>query len=1126
MKNRLLTLSLREIKKSFRRFISLLIISFLGVSVFVGMRTTSKTMFASLDKYYDINNVYDLKIVSTLGLTNEDILEIEKLESIKDAYGIHTKDVYLYGEEENYILKIVGINDNINKPVMIQGRLPINNEEIIVEDNLLDVLKINIGDKINISFEKELNSSEFTIVGTCYNPTYILASGPSVMRGTTNIGTGQVNFYSYTLDDLFEMDYYTEIYASVVDAKEDLTNSLTYNKKIDKAIEELKDIKSSREEARYNQVYQIASDEISKNEQAYLDAIKKLDDAKYQLKIGFNELNNTKKKLEDGKNKLQESKIKLDDAKEKIIEGEEKLQEGKKDLAKAKEEINQSLSNYNIDIDDVLVIYDLLIGENVEKERMEKLVDENSPSASSFHQVIDYIYDNNYIEKVNNYFESGSEKAKQALISIIPTSIKNYDEIISFINNIDLQTVRKQIIINLVSPKSIEQIKKIVPKGIKNYDKVISFLDKLAKSFTDAETFIKAVDMINDGENEIAKSEVLLENAKCEYENGYQTYLTYQEELKKAEEKLANGYNTYYYNLDVYNQNLKEFDTNRIDYEKKLNDAKADLASLKVPVWYINSRMDNSDYANYINVGENVNSLSITFPTVFFVVAIFMSTMSMSRMAMEDRGEIGALKSLGFDNRHIIMKYFIYASFATLIGGVLGSIFGFLYLTYFIWKMYHIIFSITEFCYYFDILPFIIGIFVSFISITGVAIITIISIVKENTAALLRPKAPKKGKIIWIEKLNIWKKLKFSNKVTIRNIFRYKKRVIMTIIGISGCTILLISGYGIRDSIINITNKQYSEVQIFDDFVYLDNRIQDVEHLMQNSKIKNKLGVKLLNGYVNGKSTNIDAFNPDDNKSKILNLVSNITNKEIELEKGKVVITSKIANILHLKIGDTFIFKDNDNNEYEFIISDICKNYIGHRIFMDPETYDMVIGGYSVNMLYLSFNNPNDEEEVIKELLEDDDVLLVSNVNATKVIVDNMTKSLDSVVFILIIFSGLLSFVVLYNLSYINISERKREIASLKVLGFYYHEVDNYIIKENLIITLFGIIIGLLFGKPFVDFIINSIEIDLIAFIREISIASYFYTAILMIFFVAIVSVIIHFVLKKINMIDALKSVE
>lgn len=1131
MKNRIITISFREIKKSYKRFLSLLIMSFLGVAVFVGLRSSDKVMLYSLDKYYDNNNVYDIKIVSTLGLTDSDIDALKKLDLTDEIYGIHSKDVYYLTEEKSYVLKISSINENINIINLVDGRLPKDNTEIVVEEYFLKQNNVNIGDKITIE-DKDNNivNKELTIVGTTASPIYLIVGSPSLMRGTTNIGSGQVNFYSYALDTLYDMPYYSEIYLTVKDAKNYITNEKEYNDLINYTIGEISIIKEIREKARYDEIYNQIMNEINENEakgkQELSDAEQQLNSYQEELKRGYSELYSNKLKIENGKKELNDSLEKLNNAKAQIDNANNTLAQSRQELNNAKNEINEKLSKYNLSLDDIYIMIDLFTGQEVSKENFKNLVNKDNPYKQDIYDFIDYIYEHNCKDKIDNFIKTGLEMYRRALIELIPKDMKNHDKIVEFIESINVSEIRTKILKDILDNRPVKELKKLVPTNLPCHDRIINYLDKYAESTKNIRLLFKSAIEIRDGERIVSEKEEELKRAKQEYNEAYDLYLKYKNELSLGEQKLNNGYNTYYDNLNLYNTKVDEFNEGRLDFEKKIEEAKKDINTLEVPTWYIYSRNDNSDYSSYMNVGESLRRLATVFPIIFFVVAIFMSIMSMSRMALEDRSEIGCLKALGFSNIHIITKYVLYASLATILGGILGSIFGFYFLTYFIYRMYRILYVVLEFKYQHDLIHVFIGILVAFICITGTAILTVKSMVKEKTSDLLRPKAPIAGKKIFLEKIKLWNRVKFSNKVTVRNVFRYKKRVIMTVIGITGCTILLLSGYGIRDSITTIPEKQFSEVMTFNDMVYLDGNQDNLDELFNYSSIKNRLDVDYLQVNIGSITVNLTVVEDLENITNVIHLHSSVTGYKTSIIPNKVVISEKIAKIEKVGIGDTIKFTDNNNNEYEFEISDIDTNYIGHHIYMDRATYEKYIGEYKVNVSYLNFSDLDAESEVTEKIMKDDHVLLIVNTNYTKETVNNMLQSLNSIVILLTVFSGLLAFVVLYNLSYINISERKREVASLKVLGFYNKEVDNYIIKENIIITILGIIIGILIGKVFVDYIVNSIEIDLVKFIHEIELFSYIKTGLFMLLFTIIVSIIIHFSLKKVDMIESLKSVE
>ena len=1131
MKNKITLLSLREIKKSYKRFLSLLIMSFLGVALFVGMINSRNVMLASLDSYYDNNNVYDIKIVSTLGLTNEDVNDLKELDLVEDVQGIHSKDVYFYHDEKTYVIKIYSINDEINKVSLYEGRLPIDDDEIVVETNLLKNNNINIGDYIEINDpENNIEIKKFKIVGTVISPLYLLVGGANSIRGSSNIGSGSVNYYAYAKGNIFNNDYYTEVYLTIKGAKELITNNDKYNELINYGLGEIKAIKKYREKARYDEIYNKVMNEIieeeNKGKKELENANNKLLSYKEELNNGLKKLNNNKIKIENGKIELKNSLIELNNAKEKINSGFSQINEAKNKLEEGKRETQNILDNYNLTIDDIFNIYQLLNGKEIPRDELKKIVKNDFEIKEDIYKFIDYLYDNNMFKKVNELLTEKLEETKKELIELIPKDFNNYDQIVSFINNISLDDIRNIIYANILDTKNVDELKKYIPENIKCYDKIIIFLDDYKDKINDIKLLFTTVINIKNAELEITLKEQELDSANNDYNNAYKKYLNYKEQLSAGETELKNGYNKYYSNKELYDSKIIEFNSQKIEFEKKIAQAKADINSLEMPTWYLNIRIDDSDYSSYIGASESIEKLANAFPTIFYVVAIFMSIMSMSRMALEDRQEIGTLKALGFSNISIMSKYIIYSSLATLIGGILGAIFGFFFLTYFVWNMYSILYVTNTFVYYYDFIPFIVGILIAFLCITGTTIITIKNIIKEKTASLLRPKAPKSGHKIFLEKIPLWNKINFSNKITFRNVFRYKQRVSLTIIGIAGCTVLLLAGYGIRDSVVNIPKKHFSEIMDYDDLIYHNGKIDLDSEIFKNENIKGFVNANINIGKLGVNSVNITSFEDCNNIESIIKLKSTKTNNKIILEDGKIIISSKLADVENINIGDKVKLMDNSNKEYNLEIADIFENYIGHYIIMNKNTYEKNIGDYKNNVIYLKFNNEIVEKEIMSELMKDDNILTITNTVHSKETIDTMLKSLNKVVYILIIFSGLLSFVVLYNLSYINISERRREIASLKVLGFYNHEVDSYIIRENFIITILGIIVGMVLGKGFSYYIVDLIEVDLVRFIHQIDFISNIKTLLFMLGFTVIVSIIIHFTLKKINMIDSLKSVE
>lgn len=563
--------------------------------------------------------------------------------------------------------------------------------------------------------------------------------------------------------------------------------------------------------------------------------------------------------------------------------------------------------------------------------------------------------------------------------------------------------------------------------------------------------------------------------------------------------------------------------------ENKISEAKSQLSKILDCKWYVYNRLDDGEYANFINDGNSISNLSKVFPSIFFIVAVLISLISMSRMVEDDRVQIGTLKSLGFSNKHIRVKYLLYAGIATILGGLIGAMLGFFLLPAFICNIYKIIFALPKFVIDYDFTYVIIGILIAVICICGTTLLTIMKVVKEKPSDLMRPKAPSGGKRVFLERVRfVWNHLKFSNKVTIRNLFRYKKRVLMTVVGIAGCTGLMLAGFGLRDSIVDIPSTQYGKIFNFDDMVYVTGNVSDenVDKTFDVKHVKNFVKTMMVTG--TSKRYAINLFVPNDTKEleTILDLRELDAGKKLSLEDDKIVISDKLSQLTNKVKGDKLTITDSEGNKYEFMISGVSENYVGHYVFMNKKTYVNKIGKYDTNVVFMKLDDLKHEEKISSRLLENDNVMSVISVNGTIKTIDDMLKSLDSVVFILIILSASLSFVVLYNLSYINISERKREIATLKVLGFTDKEVDAYITKETIALTFIGIVIGLILGVLLTNVIINTVEIEMVRFIHHINFISYVYSSVMTIIFTVIVNVITHYTLKKIDMIESLKSVE
>ena len=512
------------------------------------------------------------------------------------------------------------------------------------------------------------------------------------------------------------------------------------------------------------------------------------------------------------------------------------------------------------------------------------------------------------------------------------------------------------------------------------------------------------------------------------------------------------------------------------------------------PKWYIFDRNDNDSYKDLVIASDNLNKLGNVFPIIFFCVAIT--------------------------------------------GGILGILIGSVLIPYVIWNIYKKLFFIPKFIYESNNLFNFIGLLICVFCICGTAIFISIKNLKNVPANLMRPKSPKSGKKILLEYIPfIWKRLNFSDKITVRNIFRYKSRVITTLFGIAGCTALILAGFGLKDSLKDVTNYQFEHIFNYEKIVMLK---ENTNYDVVKQEIKNEKSIRkivetnidnITVGYKGNTEevTMIVANNNEELRDVItLDSVKDKDNTNLIPSDNSVIISEKTATLLNIDLGDKLILFDDENNKYELIVENIIKNYINQYLYITKNTYENTFKNYKINSFLIDFDNLNehDSNQFDEKYISKNEITSIVNNEDIKENINSMLGSIDSIVAILIIAAALLAFVVLYNLSNINISERKREIATLKVLGFYHNEVDRYITRENVLLTIIGIAIGLLFGSYLSHFIISTCEPDYIMFIRHVDILSYVISALMTIFFTIIVNIVTHYNLKKINMIESLKNVE
>ena len=1072
LKKALLKDIFKEIIKSYKRFISILLMALLGVGFFAGLRASSPDMVDSIDSYYKAQNVYDIEVISTLGLTNQDIEAISKIENVKNVYGTYSKDGLIKAEDKEKVSKILCVEE-VNKPVLIEGNLPQNIDECVVEKNLLKELEKNIGDYIEIEPEKTdeeetefLKNKKLKIVGVVESPLYI-----SRERGNTKLGTGVIDYYIYINKENVNSEVYTEIYVNLEESDKYQTASNKYEEYVLETKEKIEEIKEERENARYQELIDKANEEIAKAEEEFNT---EKQNGENKIQEAENEINNGKKEIENAEITLSNNESK---AKNEFANAEKKIENAKTEVAKNALKLN-----------------------------------------------------NQKIEAEQQFAEAESQKTElQNTLDNINMAIKLTD------NNI----LEKQKELETVTT---EEEKEKINQEIAKLQETKKVYEENSKATQAGITEIN--NQIEQGKKELENAQVQIDNAKSEIEKQEatleQTKSSTNAQLASARNKIENSKKEIE-NAEIELQKSKdEFNSKIEEAEGKLIDAKEKVKEIEKAKWYIFDRKQNSGYSSYIQDTESVENISIVFPIVFFAIAALVSLTSMTRMVEEQRQELGTLKSLGYNKFHIMLKYIIYSSLACIIGGVIGMNIGFQLLPRIIWEMYSMMYTLPKFIVSFNHQYSSIGLGLIYICIVGATLCSIIKELRETPANLLRPKAPKYGKRVLLERINfIWKRLNFSQKVTIRNIFRYKKRFLMTIIGILGCTSLILAGFGIKDSISSLLPNQYEKIFTYDMQVALKTSLSNdqINEYINTLKAKEEIN-EIAETYMetgtaskDDKTEDIQIVIPKDQQEleKMIKIVDVEEEKNIELSKDGIVITDKLAELINAKKGDIIKITTADEEEQEIKVVAIAENYISHYVYMSKELYQEIFGKeYSTNVLLIKDNNLDEsqEEVLMKELVGKNEVSTVLLTSTTMKTLDDTMNSLNYVVIILIVSAGLLAFVVLYNLANVNISERIRELATIKVLGFYDKEVYNYVSRETLILTIIGIALGLIGGYFLNFYILGTCEIDLLRFEKVIYPISYVYSVVITLIFSLIVNIATYFALKKIDMIGSLKSIE
>ena len=1051
----------RTIKSSLGRYFAILAIIALGIGFFAGLRITEDTMHKTADTYLNELNLYDFRLVSTLGLTKADVDSFNELKGVDKAYGSVSADVIaLTTDGSDSVLHAHTLLDGINGIDLQAGRKPEKPNECLVDALYAD--KDMIGKTIMLSKSNSEDTfdtfayDEYIVVGLVNASEYI-----NFQRGTTALSNGKASGFIYLLADGFSTDYFTEIYLSLPQSYE--IHSEEYENAIDEIKPSVEALLTERADIRFEGIYNDAKAELD-DAKATLDKKKiELDDGQKEIDDGWTTYRNEKAQVEKD---LADSKAKLDTARTELDKNWTLLETDKKDPSAAIPEVQTQLAL---------------------QEQVLNAAEEE--------------YKTNYAA-----YEKGVEEAKTKF---------------AYIEN-ELNDAQKEI-----------------DDGWTTYRTEKANVEK---ELTDSKA------KLDTARAELDKNWALLEAAKKDPFSAIpevQAQLTLQEQaLNAAEEEYKTNYAAYEKGVQKAKTEFVKIEKELNDAQKEIDDAKpeiekaekkiangeTDLATLEKPTTYVLDRTTNFGYASFENDIQIVSGVSKVFPLFFFLVAALVCITTMTRMVGEQRTQNGVLKALGYKNIAICSQYLVYAGSASVLGCIIGFLLGSKFMPMVLWEVYHIMYSIdrpAEFI--FDTNMFIACLVLYLVCMLGVTYFVCRKDLRTSAAGLMRPVAPSAGKRILLEKIDfIWKPMKFLHKVSVRNIFRYKKRMIMMMIGIGGCTALLIAGFGIRDTIQPIVDNQYGEINLYDATASFLNEPTEEQEIAFRESVKD-----MTTGVVLVHSGSMDMITKKSTKPVETVAFAEDMTAFVNLHRGKesivfpkkdeVVINNNLASKMSVSVGDIVTLRDSNYKELTVTVSGIYDNYIGDIVYLSSDTYKDTP---KINTAYLNFKDGIDEHKAGADVLNMDNVAAVSIVNDYKETVSSMLDSLNLIVLIVLVCAGALAFIVLYNLTNITITERVREIATLKVLGFHRGEQNSYVFRENIILTIISSIVGIPGGIALLHYTMSQITMDGFYFGVRLAAPSFLWALGLTLLFTIIVDLVLTKKLKKINMAEAMKSIE
>ena len=1179
----------REIGHTRSRFFSIMILVALSVAFLSGLKATAPDMKHTGDDYLDSLHLADIQVLSTLGLTDEDIAALRARDKIEDAEGEYVIDAFASSDSLDAVVKVLSLTDRgISDVLLREGRMPERADECVVEENMLSLMSISIGDTITLTPGDDLSDAlaqdTYTVVGTVRSPVYL-----AVERGTSTLGSGTVKAYLYLPREAFTLDYYTAAYVRVSDAAEITAFYDDYDDYIDDVIDSLEDFGDARAILRHDELVDEATEKLDDAQKelddAKAEADKELGDARRELADARKELDDGWKEYDDGKQELADSRVKLDDAKAELEDGEQEYADGVKKYDQAVRDYEKGQKDYADGVKDYEKGAQQLADGESELEAGKEKLDEGQKQLDTLGNTVAGALQNdpNYagvtggtiidelgrgdentaaatdaaLDKMRAQLEGGIAQAQQGLAKIDAalSALPDSEEVAAQRAELErqraetaaqLSELQSQLAaLSTVSSGSIAANKQQLDQGRADYE---SGKQQLSAGYRDLRDGKKELDKakkeldeapqkIADAKQELADARKELDDGWKEYYDGEEKYADGEKELADAYRELTDGEKDYREGLREYENGKAEADEKIADAEEKIADARRKVADIESCEWYLFSRSYNPGYTGYGQDAERMANLASVFPVIFFLVAALVCLTTMTRMVEEQRVQIGSLKAMGYSGLAISRKYLLYGLLPSLTGGMFGLVIGYILFPKMIFTAYQIMYQMPniELRAYGGISAY--SLLAAVACTTLATLWACLATLRETPASLMRPRTPKAGKRVFLEYIKpLWRKMSFTHKVTARNLFRYQKRFWMTVIGIGGCTALIIAGFGMRSSLLFTMSRQYDDLFHYSAQVTLSSNVlpeerQAVEDFLAgDSRVVNDVPCTASSATVITSSYSTTAYvevMEADEIGKVIDLLDYKTGEPITMEDTGVYIDQKLSELLKVSVGDTF-FLDGDERG-DVTVAGIYEHYTGHFIYMTPSYYEQTLHADSEPNAYLMNFTSDDTDTcnaIFEKLLSMNGVATTSRMRDTQDTYMHSMERVDFVVVIIILAAAALAMVVLFNLSNINITERQRELATIKLLGFYDKEVSAYVYRENIVLTVFGILMGCFMGHWLHIYLVRSTEIDLMMFGRQTAPSAYVYAAILTMLFSVLVNVLAHFKMKKIDMVESLKSAE